>query len=74
MAAARKGGSLALLLGKPDDEEEMDAESGGSPLAQALIDAVKGGDAAEVETAFQDMYDHCAAKGGGMEDEEAEME
>lgn len=71
---------LLAILGAPGSggpEKGGPSSKGGGPpvapksdaktmAAEDLIDAVQGGDAAAVATAFQRMYDACSIKGGGM--------
>lgn len=83
MAGGKTG--LLLALGMPkkgmssaagaDDEE---ADTGGEAkrsAGQALIDAVKRGDAGAVSAAFERLYEHCSmSKSSSSEDEEEEDE
>jgi len=61
------GGLIAAMGGEPSDEEDMDS---GSAVAQSFLDAVASKDAAAVKSAFQAMYDECAAGGAGDMDGE----
>jgi hypothetical protein len=41
------------------DDEEGDSEAAALGMAEAFADAVKGGDAAEILSAFRDLRDGC---------------
>jgi hypothetical protein len=75
--------AIMLGLGKKKPGAEMEADEpddmGKTDAAQALIDAVQGGDAAAVTDAFQTMYDLCmqpepVEDEGEYEEESAELE
>ncbi len=76
MAKGKGPGALALLLGKPSEgddagdveDEELSTDSGDA-AAEALVSAVKAGDAKAVLSAFEELYDHCATKGAGSDEE-----
>jgi hypothetical protein len=66
MAAARKGGLLAILGDpKPSGEDAEEAEYGDSEQrvedAQALLDAISSGDATAVADAFSALKKSCDA-------------
>jgi hypothetical protein len=69
MAAAKKSGLLAILGGGSDgpspmgSEEDAPEADGKTEAAQSLLDAIDGGDAESVASAFQALYDQCAATG-----------
>jgi len=54
--------SIVLGKGKADDEEadEPDYEGGKKAAAEAVIAAVKGGDASALVEALSDFYEMCS--------------
>lgn len=69
---------LLIGLGKPESgKKESPSMDPKTMAAEDLIDAVKGGDASAVASAFQAMYDACAMKKSASpypEEEETELE
>lgn len=56
-----KGKGLGVLVDKPAkaEDEAPDYEAGKAAAAQAVIDAVSGGDAAAVSSALTDFVNLC---------------
>ena len=53
MAARKPNIGILLGVGKPKDEGE---DGGGSPLGQAVLDAIEAKDAAGLEAALEDCW------------------
>jgi len=67
---------IALGLGKPGKKSpsEMGGGSGSEEAAQALIDAIKSGEAKAVASAFSDMMAVCDDEASYDEEDEADEE
>jgi hypothetical protein len=71
--AEKKPGGLVIALGKPGAISSSDDAGGDDPkvnAANALISAIKAGDAAAVAEIFGDMQTLCATRDEGGDYEE----
>jgi hypothetical protein len=79
LAKAKRAPDLTLILGPhhpmgdEQDDQEGDPEQAKTDAAQALIEAVKSGDASGVVEAIGALHDLCAAE-SDKDDEEGDEE